>query len=41
MYQNNREKMKPGDVLWFMTAKAHGGKMIGMAEYNKFYAEPK
>jgi hypothetical protein len=31
------KKMKPGDVLWFMTAKAHGGKMIGMAEYDKFY----
>ena len=25
--------MKEGDVLWFMTSRVHGGKMIGMAEY--------
>ncbi len=29
--------MKPGDILWFLTSKPHGGKLIGMAEYVKFY----
>lgn len=30
-------KMKPGDVLWFITSKSYGGKIIGMAEYTEFY----
>lgn len=31
------EKMKKGDILWFLTNKAHGGRFIGMAEYVCFY----
>jgi hypothetical protein len=27
------EKMRRGDVLWFLTSKPYGGKCIGMAEY--------
>ena len=27
----------PGDVLWFMTSKSFGGKLIGVAEYTCFY----
>jgi len=30
-------KFKPNDVLWFMTNKKYGGKIIGMAEYTGFY----
>ena len=30
-------KIKNGDILWFMTSKSHGGKMIGMSEYCGFY----
>lgn len=30
-------KMKPGDILWFLTSKKYGGKIIGMSEYSKFY----
>lgn len=30
-------KIKPGDILWFMTSKAFGGKLIGMSEYCGFY----
>ena len=30
-------KIKPGDILWFMTSKAFGGKIIGMSEYCGFY----
>lgn len=26
-----------GDILWFMTSKPFGGKIIGMAEYTGFY----
>jgi hypothetical protein len=26
-----------GDILWFMTSKAYGGKIIAMAEYCGFY----
>lgn len=29
--------MKPGDILWFLTSKKYGGKIIGMSEYSKFY----
>ena len=30
-------KIKEGDILWFITSKKHGGKIIGMAEYICFY----
>ena len=30
-------KIKPGDILWFMTSKAFGGRLIGMSEYCGFY----
>lgn len=33
------KKIKKGDILWFMTSKAHGGKLIGMSEYTCFYDE--
>ncbi len=29
--------MKEGDVLWFLTSKNYGGKIIGMAEYHNCY----
>lgn len=31
------KKMRENDVLWFLTSKKFGGKMIGLAEYDKFY----
>jgi len=30
-------KIKPGDILWFMTSKPFGGKLIGMCEYTCYY----
>ena len=30
-------KIKPGDILWFMTSKPYGGKLIGMSEYCGYY----
>ena len=30
-------KIKKGDILWFMTSKKYGGKIIGMAEYTEYY----
>lgn len=30
-------KMNRGDILWFMTSKPFGGKIIGMCEYTEFY----
>ena len=30
-------KLKPGDILWFMTSKLYGGKLIGMSEYTCNY----
>lgn len=30
-------KMQKGDILWFMTSKKYGGKLIGMSEYCRFY----
>jgi len=30
-------KFKLGDVLWFMTSKNNGGKLIGMSEYSTYY----
>lgn len=30
-------KIKKGDVLWFLTSKMYGGKIIGMSEYDGFY----
>ena len=31
------KKMNKGDILWFMTSKKYGGKLIGMSEYSEFY----
>ena len=31
------KKINPGDILWFMTSKPYGGKIIGMSEYCEFY----
>jgi hypothetical protein len=31
------QKIKKRDILWFLTSKEHGGKLIGMAEYISFY----
>ena len=31
------KKFKIGDILWFMTSKSYGGKLIGMSEYTKYY----
>ena len=30
-------KIKTGDIIWFLTSKLYGGKIIGMAEYIGFY----
>jgi hypothetical protein len=30
-------KMNHGDILWFLTPKKHGSKIIGMCEYTGFY----
>jgi hypothetical protein len=30
-------KIKIGDILWFMTSKKYGGKLIGMSEYTCYY----
>ncbi len=30
-------KMQAGDILWFITSKPFGSKLIGMCEYCKFY----
>ena len=30
-------KIKPGDILWFMTSKAYGAKLIAVSEYSGFY----
>ena len=31
------KKFNKGDILWFMTSKKYGGKLIGMSEYYDFY----
>lgn len=31
------KKFKSGDILWFITNKNSGGRIIGMAEYINFY----
>lgn len=31
------QKIHVGDILWFMTSKAYGGKIIGMSEYIGMY----
>lgn len=31
------KKMKKGDILWFLTSKPYGGKLIAMAEYTCYY----
>jgi len=31
------KRIKIGDILWFMTSKKYGGKIIGMSEYIGFY----
>jgi hypothetical protein len=30
-------KINVGDILWFMTSKPYGGKLVGMSEYCGFY----
>lgn len=30
------KKIEEGSILWFMTSKEHGGKLIGMAEYTHY-----
>ena len=30
-------KINKGDILWFMTSKAYGGKLIGMSEFTCYY----
>jgi len=30
-------KLKKGDILWFLTSKPYGSKIIGMSEYCGFY----
>jgi hypothetical protein len=30
-------KIKMGDILWFMTSKPYGGRLIGMSEYSGVY----
>ena len=30
-------KIKKGDILWFMTSKPFGGKLIAMSEYTCYY----
>jgi len=32
-----KNRMNPGDILWFMTSKKFGGQLIGMAEYIASY----
>jgi hypothetical protein len=34
-------RMKEGDVLWFLTSSKFGGKIIGMAEYYNCYDRTK
>jgi hypothetical protein len=31
------KKFKPGDILWFLTSKKYGAKLIGMSEYTHYY----
>jgi hypothetical protein len=31
------EKFNEGDILWFITSKPYGGKVVGMAEFVKLY----
>lgn len=31
------KKFKKGDIIWFMTSKIYGGKLIGMCEYIDFF----
>lgn len=31
------KKFKKGDVLWFMTSKRYGGKLIGVSEFTNYY----
>jgi len=31
------EKMKPGDILWFIKSLKYGGNISGMAEYTRWY----
>jgi hypothetical protein len=30
-------KFQSGDILWFITSKKYGGKIIGMSEYTCYY----
>tara|TARA_B100001027_G_C16141475_1_gene273831 strand:- start:253 stop:705 length:453 start_codon:yes stop_codon:yes gene_type:complete len=31
------KRFKKGDILWFLTSKKYGGKLIGVAEYTHYY----
>jgi hypothetical protein len=31
------QKLRKGDILWFITAKKYGGKAIAMAEYTEYH----
>ena len=35
--KTNVKKIKKGDILWFLTSKKYGAKIIGMSEYCEFY----
>lgn len=32
-----KKSFREGDILWFMTSKPYGGKIIGMAEYTHYF----
>ena len=34
---DEKNKFKEGDILWFLTSKSFGGKIIGMSEYTCYY----
>ena len=36
-FKTTVKKIKTGDILWFITPKKYGNKIIGMSEYCNFY----
>ena len=36
-YIRTIRKMKFGDILWFITSKPYGGKVVGMATFRKYF----
>lgn len=36
-YKSLLQRMNRGDIIWFFTSKAFGGKIVGMAEYKDLY----